>query len=65
MTTSVEPRYLDVNGVAGYLTKSPDAIRMLVKKAQIPHVRLGRSIRFDRVAIDKWMLGQVDRRKAQ
>lgn len=61
-----EPRYLDVGGVAAYLSKSPEAVRMMVKRAQIPHLRMGqRTVRFDREMIDRWMAKQVDRRKPQ
>ena len=60
-----EPRYLDVAGVATYISKSPKAIRHMVAQAQLPHIRMGRSIRFDRVEIDRWMMGQKDRRKPQ
>ena len=60
-----EPRYLDVAGVATYISKSPKAIRHMVAQAQLPHIRIGRSIRFDRAKIDTWMLSQTDRRKPQ
>lgn len=60
-----EVRYLDVAGVALYLSKTKRAVHHLVAQAQIPHIRMGRSLRFDRAAIDQWMKGQMDRRKPQ
>ena len=65
MTATTEPRYLDVDGVAIYVSKSPKAIRRMVEKAQIPHMRIGRSVRFDRERVDAWLTKQVDRRKPQ
>lgn len=65
MVADVTPRYLDVAAVAAYISKSPKAVRHMVDKAHIPHIRLGRSIRFDREAIDTWMRRHVDRRKPQ
>jgi excisionase family DNA binding protein len=65
VATMAEARYLDVAGLATYITKSPKAIRQMVNKAHIPHIRVGRSVRFDVKQIDAWMQQQVDRRKPQ
>jgi excisionase family DNA binding protein len=57
------PRYLDVAAVAAYISKSEKAVRHMVASAQIPHARIGRSIRFDRDVIAKWMAKQTSKRK--
>lgn len=49
-------RFLNSKQLAAYIPRTEEAIRMLVKRGQIPHGRTpdGRVV-FDRAAIDKWM----------
>ena len=47
-------RYLDVSELAGYLGVSKWLVYKLIEDRDIPFVPLGRLIRFDRLAIDKW-----------
>lgn len=47
--------YLDVNGVAALLGRTPKAIRGLVKRRQIPHLCIGRSLYFRVDTIHRWM----------
>lgn len=50
-----EPRFFDVNACAAYICRSPEAVRHLVKRAEIPHFKVGRRVQFDRLKIDRWM----------
>lgn len=49
------PRLTDVEGIAAYLGLSEPAVRSMVKRGQIPHVKLGRTLRFDLRKIDRWI----------
>lgn len=51
-------RYLDVAGTAEYLTLSEDAVRVMVKRQEIPHIKVGRRLRFDIQDLDLWMRRQ-------
>lgn len=60
MTTSGAPttepgRYLDSVGCAAYIGRSVEAVRCLVKRGQIPHIKIGRKLQFDKERIDRWM----------
>lgn len=46
---------MDVAGVAEYLGFSPSTIYEKVQTKDIPHVRLGNSLRFPRAVIDRWL----------
>lgn len=51
----MESRYLSVDACATYIGRTQDAIRGLVKRRQIPHVKIGRRVQFDKEAVDKWV----------
>ena len=51
----LQPRWLDVQAAADYLCMSTDALYHRVQRRQIPFVRRGRIVRFDRLALDRWM----------
>ena len=54
-------RYLSVNAAARYLGRSDKALYRLVGRREIPFIKQGRRLLFDRVALDKWMArGKVD-----
>lgn len=46
---------MDVDGVAEYLGFSSSTIYSKVKDLEIPHVRIGGSLRFSKIEIDKWL----------
>ena len=46
---------MDVEGVAAYLGFSSSTIYKKVRELDIPHVRLGGTLRFPKVEIDKWL----------
>jgi excisionase family DNA binding protein len=47
--------YLNVEQAAAYLGRTPKAIRMLVYRAEIPVIKIGRRILFDRERLDRWV----------
>src|SRR5216117_2615190 len=51
----IEPRWLDVDTAAQYLCMSRHALYHRISRRQIPFVKRGRIIRFDRFALDRWM----------
>lgn len=46
---------MDTDGVAAYLGFSSSTIYSKVRELDIPHVRLGGSLRFPKAEIDKWL----------
>lgn len=54
----MSPRYLDVAGTAEYLSMSEDTVRSMVKRQEIPHIKVGRRLRFDIQDLDLWMRRQ-------
>jgi excisionase family DNA binding protein len=53
-------RLLDVASAAEYLGCKPSRIRTAVFRNELPVVRIGHLVRFDRVALDKWLSKQND-----
>lgn len=53
--------YLNVAQAAAYLGRTPKAIRMLVYRGEIPTIRVGRRVQFDRERLDRWMERHADR----
>jgi len=51
----ITPRYLRIPQAAGYLGLAPKTIYRLAEEKRIPHIRKGRTLFFDRLALDKWM----------
>lgn len=48
-------RYLTVDTCAAYLGRTPKAVRRLVERGELPCIRVGRRVQFDRDKIDSWM----------
>jgi excisionase family DNA binding protein len=48
------PRYLDVASAAAYLSLSTSYLFKLVSRRKVPFIKIGRLVRFDRNALDKW-----------
>ncbi|MFN8060362.1 MAG: helix-turn-helix domain-containing protein [Vicinamibacterales bacterium] len=51
----VDPYWLDVPAAARYLCMTPHAIYHRINRRDIPFVRQGRLVRFDRHELDRWM----------
>jgi len=49
------PSLLDVAAVAAYLSITPRHVRELVYRPAIPHLKVGRLVRFRRADIDGWL----------
>ncbi len=47
-------RLFSLDEVSSYLHIQPDAVRLLAKRGEIPHVQMGGSLRFRQVEIDRW-----------
>ena len=50
-----ETRYFDVDQCAAYIGRTATAVRMLAKRGQIPRLKVGRKLQFDKEKIDRWM----------
>lgn len=55
VVNSVAPRYLTVGQCAAYLGRTPKAVYRLVEREEIPHLRIGRRVQFDKDRVDRWL----------
>lgn len=53
------PRYLTLSQLAEDYGFKPSRIRYLVHTRQIPHLKIGQSLRFDRIEVDRWLASKV------
>ena len=53
-------RLLRAEDVAERIGMTKDFVYALVRRKEIPHVRLGRSVRFRRESIDAWLAEQEE-----
>ncbi len=51
----IAPRLLTIQQVATYVGLSHHTIYRLVSQRKIPHVKLGKVLKFDRTEIDRWI----------
>ncbi len=51
----MERRLLCVAELAEYLAVSKDFVYSLTYRKQIPFVKIGRAVRFNKAAIDRWL----------
>lgn len=51
----VATRYLTYEQCATYIGRTVRAVEGLVRRGQIPVIRLGRRVQFDKEAIDRWV----------
>jgi excisionase family DNA binding protein len=51
----VSPKLLKADDVAALLSVRKDYVYKLVREESIPHVRLGRSVRFRAEAVEDWL----------
>ena len=49
------PRYLRVRQAAIYIGLASKTVYRLAEERRIPFIRKGRTLLFDRLALDKWM----------
>lgn len=48
-------RYLNAKDAATYLGSTLPALYQKVYRREVPYIKKGKSLRFDRVALDAWM----------
>ena len=48
-------RYIDIRETADYLGCTVNTLYSWVSQKRVPHVKLGRLVKFDRVDLDKWI----------
>ena len=51
----MEPRLLTITEASQYLSLHPKTIYFMARKGELPVVKVGRAVRFDRVALDRWI----------
>ena len=55
MLNTTERRYLNVSQLAAYIDSTEGSVRQLVHQHRVPHLKRGRRVLFDRLAIDAWL----------
>jgi excisionase family DNA binding protein len=50
---------MDYRGLSRYMKISYGTLRHKVMKGEIPHIKIGRSVRFDKKRIDQWLAKQA------
>jgi excisionase family DNA binding protein len=58
---TVPPAALSIPEVATYLGVSADTVRRLIRGGDIPHARIGNSIRVPRLELEGYLRGQTTR----
>ena len=51
----MEKRWLTIKDLSNYIDLSEKAIRNMIWRGQLPHIKIGRRVRFDRFEIDRWL----------
>lgn len=57
--TSLEPAAISIPEAGRYLGVSPDTVRRLIRAGDIPHARIGASIRIRRIDLDAYLDSQT------
>ena len=52
------PRRIDARAAAPYLGVSVVSLRKLVRRREIPHIRIGRRVIFDVADLDRYLAGR-------
>jgi len=50
--------YLNVDQLASYIDSTPAGVRQMVYLKQVPYLKRGRRLLFDRLRIDRWLQQQ-------
>ena len=56
----VEQRLLTVEQVSVFLNLHPQTVYVMAKLGQLPVLKIGRAVRFDKLAIDLWIKRKID-----
>ena len=54
-SASLAPRLIGIEQVAAYLNLSVHTLYRMVSERRIPHVKLGRALKFDLKEVDTWI----------
>ncbi len=54
-TNALQPRLLDYRAASSYLSLSYWSVRTLVVNGEVPHVKFGKRVLLDRLALDEWV----------
>ena len=54
-TNVLQPRLLDYQAASSYLSLSYWSVRTLVVNGEVPHVKFGKRVLLDRLALDEWV----------
>lgn len=53
---AIGPRLLNIQQVAVYLGLSVHTVYKFVSQRKIPHIKIGKLLKFDRYEIDRWIV---------
>jgi excisionase family DNA binding protein len=60
-----KPEILTIEELASFLRWAPGTIRNKVSRGEIPYIKIGRSVRFKRVDIYRWINGKYPSGKSK
>ena len=56
----MQPRLLTVEEVSDYLKLHPQTLYFMARQGELPVIKFGRAVRFDRVELDLWIKRKID-----
>ena len=56
------PRYMDAIQASAYCSFSLSYLRKLTARMELPHIRTGRKVVYDRTLLDRWLQRRVEPR---
>lgn len=56
---TMEPRLLTVEQASAYLNIHPQTVYVKAKLGELPFLRIGRAIRFDKLELDNWIKKKI------
>jgi flavin-dependent dehydrogenase len=54
-----ERRYMNKHQVADYIDSTPASVSAMTSRREVPHIKRGRRVLYDRYEIDAWLLQQA------
>jgi excisionase family DNA binding protein len=54
----VGDRYVRIEGIAAYTALTVRHLHDLTRRREIPHIRVGKVVLYDKVAVDEWLSGR-------
>jgi len=57
---NIEQRLLTVEQASLYLNLHPQTVYVMARQGELPILRVGRAVRFDRLELDRWIQRKIE-----